>query len=159
MIAGNSLMGKHRRGATIVETAVVLLVAFTFIFAIFEYGRYLMISDMVNNAVREERDAGRRHHQHAEHRRHPKHGDLLFGRPANNELLGKSDIDRRCAGLPGEPGHRHPATPDSLWYDTPFGGSIVVQVNCSYTPMFPTFGFLPKGLTFQSTAMMSSEAN
>ena len=42
-----------RRGVTIVETAFVLLIAMTLTFAIYDYGRYFMLSQLVNNAARE----------------------------------------------------------------------------------------------------------
>ena len=51
------------------------------------------------------------------------------------------------------------ATPDSNWYDAAFGSSIMVQVNAKFTPLFPTFGFLPTTVNLQGTAVMSSEAN
>jgi Flp pilus assembly protein TadG len=43
----------QRRGATVVETAFVLLIAVTLTFAIYDYGRYFMLSQLVNNAARE----------------------------------------------------------------------------------------------------------
>ena len=43
----------HRRGATVVESAFVLSLTFIFCFAIYDYGRYFMLSQMVNNACRE----------------------------------------------------------------------------------------------------------
>ena len=42
-----------RRGATVVETAFVLLIALTLTLAIYDYGRYFMMSQLVNNAARE----------------------------------------------------------------------------------------------------------
>src|ERR1700722_3059932 len=43
----------QRGGATIVETAVVLLIAVVLTLAIYEYSRYFMLSQLVNNAARE----------------------------------------------------------------------------------------------------------
>ncbi len=42
-----------RRGATVVETAFVLMIALTLTLAIYDYGRYFMLSQLVNNAARE----------------------------------------------------------------------------------------------------------
>ena len=42
-----------RRGATVVETAFVLLIPLTLTLAIYDYGRYFMLSQLVNNAARE----------------------------------------------------------------------------------------------------------
>jgi hypothetical protein len=42
----------RRRGTTVVETAVVALICLTFMFAIFEYGRYVMVRQVMENAAR-----------------------------------------------------------------------------------------------------------
>jgi Flp pilus assembly protein TadG len=42
-----------RSGATLVETALVLSVLLLFLFAIFEYGRYLLVNQMLANAARD----------------------------------------------------------------------------------------------------------
>jgi Flp pilus assembly protein TadG len=48
-------MPKHpnRRGAATVETALVLPIVLLFLFGIFEYGRYFMTMQLLNNAARE----------------------------------------------------------------------------------------------------------
>ena len=43
----------RRNGATLVETAVVISIALLFMFAIFEYGRYVMFRQIIENAARE----------------------------------------------------------------------------------------------------------
>lgn len=43
----------ERRGSTLVEAALVLPVLLLFLFGIFEYGRYLMTLQLVNNAARD----------------------------------------------------------------------------------------------------------
>src|SRR5579862_2091711 len=43
----------YRRGHTIVESAFVLLICLMGTFAIYEYSRYFMMAQMVNNATRE----------------------------------------------------------------------------------------------------------
>lgn len=44
---------QRRRGATAVETALVMIPTLTFVFGIFEYGRLLMDWNLLNNAARE----------------------------------------------------------------------------------------------------------
>ena len=44
---------RARRGATTVETALVLLIAFLFMFGIFEYGRFMFFLEVAENAARE----------------------------------------------------------------------------------------------------------
>src|SRR6202023_443803 len=43
----------RRRGATLVEAAFVLSGLLVFLFAIFDYGRFIMIRHIVDNAARE----------------------------------------------------------------------------------------------------------
>src|SRR5438874_2410866 len=43
----------QRRGATAVETAVVISIALLFIFGIIEYGRFVFFLQVADNAVRE----------------------------------------------------------------------------------------------------------
>src|SRR5271166_4646311 len=43
----------ERRAATLVETTFVLLIAVTLTLAIYDYGRYFMMRQLVNNAARE----------------------------------------------------------------------------------------------------------
>lgn len=42
-----------RRGTALIETALILPVCLLFIFGIMEYGRYLMMVHLINNATRE----------------------------------------------------------------------------------------------------------
>lgn len=52
MIVAKSAKGK-RRGATIVESAFILIILIAFLFGIFEYGRLVMDWNLLNNAARE----------------------------------------------------------------------------------------------------------
>jgi Flp pilus assembly protein TadG len=49
----HAVRGKRRRGATVVETALVILPLIMMLFGIFEYGRLLMDWNLLNNAARE----------------------------------------------------------------------------------------------------------
>ena len=44
---------KRRNATTLVETAIVISVCLLFLFGIVEYGRFLMIQHLINNAARE----------------------------------------------------------------------------------------------------------
>jgi Flp pilus assembly protein TadG len=52
MIA-SKLRRARRRGTTIVETAMVLSVALFLLFSVYEYGRYVMMQQLMENAARE----------------------------------------------------------------------------------------------------------
>src|SRR5207249_4852090 len=42
-----------RRGATLVETAIVISACLVLLFAVFEYGRFVMLKQLLENAARE----------------------------------------------------------------------------------------------------------
>src|SRR5438445_8868261 len=53
MMAMGRKVGTRRRGAAAVETAMVMLPMMIFILGVFEYGRMLMVWNVLNNAARE----------------------------------------------------------------------------------------------------------
>jgi Flp pilus assembly protein TadG len=147
-----------RPGATAVETAVVLLIAMTFTFAIFDYGRYYLLSQLVNNAARE----GARL---AVANTNTQNTTLIqntvvqyLAKQAVKDSAGNPYTASDVIVLQVDPATGKAAS-DSLWYDAPFGAAIMVQVNAKFTSLFPSFGFLPTTVTLRGTAVMMSEAN
>jgi Flp pilus assembly protein TadG len=148
-----------RRGVAAVETAIVLVVALVLTFAIYDYSRYFMLSQLVNNAARE----GAR--------------QAVVNTNTQNTTTIQNTVVQYLAGqnYTNSSGHAFsaadvvvtqvnaatglPTSPDSNWYDAPFGSSIKVQVNAKFNSLFPTFGFLPRTINLQGTAVMSSEGN
>lgn len=149
----------HRRGATVVETAIVLLVAITLTFALFEYGRYFMLSQLVNNAARE---GARQAVANTNTQNTAMIQNTVVQYLASQKYTDSSGNAFSAADvvvMQVNPATGAPTSPDSNWYDAPFGSSIMVQVNAKFTTMFPSFGFLPKTVNLKGTAVMSSEAN
>jgi Flp pilus assembly protein TadG len=149
----------RRRGATVVETAVVLLTAVTLTLAIYDYGRYFMLSQLVNNAARE----GARQ---AIANTNTQNTAMIQNTVVNylasqnvTDSAGKAFSASDVVVLQVNPTTGAAATPDSNWYDAAFGSSVMVQVNARFTSLFPSFGFLPTTVTVVGTAVMSSEAN
>jgi Flp pilus assembly protein TadG len=148
-----------RRGATVVETAVVLLITLIFVFAIFEYARYVFISDLVNNAVRE---GARQAVATTNTQDTASIQNTVVYFLAGQQVVNSSGQPLKASDVTvfqANPATGAPATPDSTWYNAAFGSTIAVQLKCSYAPMFPTFGFLPKTFQINATSMMTSEAN
>jgi Flp pilus assembly protein TadG len=149
----------HRPGATLVETACVLLVALTLTFAIFEYGRYFLLSQLVNNAARE----GARQavaNTNTQNTAMIQNTVIQYLASQNfSDAAGDAVAASDVLVYQINPATGAKASPDSTWYNAAFGSSIMVQVNAKFTPMFPTFGFLPTTVNVQGTAVMSSEAN
>ncbi len=148
-----------RRGATVVETAFVLLVAVTLTLAIYDYGRYFMLSQLVNNAARE----GARQ---AVANTNTQNTAMIQNTVVNylasqnfSDAGGTAFSASDVVVLQVNPATGAAATPDSNWYDASFGSTIMVQVNAKYTSLFPNLGFLPTTVNLQGTAVMSSEAN
>ena len=148
-----------RRGATVVETACVLLIALTLTFAIYEYGRYFMLSQLVNNAARE----GARQavaNTNTQNTAMIQNTVVQYLASQNyTDSAGKTFRASDVLVYQINPATGAKTSPDSNWYDAAFGSSIMVQVNAKFTSIFPTFGFLPTTVTLRGTAVMSSEAN
>jgi Flp pilus assembly protein TadG len=148
-----------RRGVAVVETAVVLVVAFLLTFAIYDYGRYFMLSQLVNNAARE---GARQAVVNTNTQNTAMIQNTVVQYLAGQTLTDSSGNAFNAADVvvtQVNPATGLPASPDSNWYDAAFGSTIMVQVNAKFTSLFPTFGFLPKTVNLQGTAVMSSEGN
>jgi Flp pilus assembly protein TadG len=149
----------YRRGATIVETAFVLMIALMLTLAIYDYSRYFMLSQLVTNAARE---GARQAVANTNTQNTAMIQNTVVNYLANQNYsdasgnaFGASDV----VVLQVNPSTGVATSPDSNWYDAAFGSSIMVQVNAKFTSLFPTFGFLPTTVSLQGTAVMSSEAN
>jgi Flp pilus assembly protein TadG len=148
-----------RRGATLVETAVVLLIAVTLTMAIYEYGRYFMLCQLVNNAARE---GARQAVANTNTQNTAMIQDTVVQYLANQSLTDSSGNPFSASDVvvvQVNSATGQPTSPDSNWYDAPFGSGIMVQVNANFKSLFPSFGFLPTTINVQGTAVMLSEAN
>jgi Flp pilus assembly protein TadG len=156
---GRTHRSSYRRAATLVEATFVLIIALIMTFAIFDYARYFMLSQLVNNAARtgarmavvstNTQDTAAIQNVVIQY---------LAGQNFKNSS-GNAFSSSDVVVLQVNPATGKPTSPDSNWYDAAFGSSIMVQVNAKFTPLFPSFGFLPSPVTVQGTAVMSSEAN
>jgi Flp pilus assembly protein TadG len=148
-----------RRGATLVETALVLSIALLLALAIYDYGRYFMLSQLVNNAARE---GARQAAANTNTQNTAMIQNTVVQYLANQSFKdssGKAFSASDVVVIQVNPATGAPTSPDSNWYDAPFGSGIMVQVNANFTSIFPTFGFLPKTVNLRGTAVMLSEAN
>ncbi len=165
---------RSRRGTHAVEFSLVFPVLILFMFAIFEYGRFLMVRQLLDNAAREgaRQAATRAGFVYSAGTQSYVAQTLttanvqstvinyLAGQPIQNtsgQPLGPTDIQVYRA----DPTTGQPMTDakGSLWTNASFGESIAVAVTCQYQPMLPGFGFLtnPEPVTF--ICLMRSEAN
>jgi len=149
----------NRRGATVVETAFVLMIALTLTLAIYDYGRYFMLSQLVNNAARE---GARQAVANTNTQNTATIQNTVVQYLANQNFKDSSGNAFSASDvvvIQVNPATGAATSPDSNWYDAPFESAIMVQVNAKFTSLFPTFGFLPTTVNLQGTAVMLSEAN
>jgi len=148
-----------RRGVTVVETAFVLSIALTLTLAIYDYGRYFMLSQLVNNAARE---GARQAVANTNTQNTVMIQNTVVQYLANQNFKDSSGNAFSASDvvvLQVNPATGAATSPDSNWYDAPFESAIMVKVNAKFTSLFPTFGFLPTTVNLLGTAVMLSEAN
>src|SRR5262245_21699770 len=137
-----------RSGATLVETAVVVSIALIFMFAIFEYGRYVMFRQIVENAAREGvRQAVVNTSSQTTTDIEATVTRFLAGQQLSNLSIQvyKADINTGANLGP--------------WTSAAFGEGVAVEVSGEYKAVLPRFGFLQSTSTIRAKAIMRSEAN
>ena len=152
---------KQRNATTLVETAIVISVCLLFLFGIVEYGRFLMIQHLINNAARE---GARRAVAGTNTATPTTTADIqntvttaLAGQYLQNVSITVYKADPTTGASQG------------VWTDTAFGDGIAVKVTGDYQPMLPTLvlqkglavfsGFQTQTITVKATALMRSEGN
>lgn len=145
----------QRRGATLVEAAFVLPAFLLLLFGIFEYGRFLMTRQLMNNAAREgARWAVMHTYEGSEHEvRNEVDNKLSIAR---KQLVGyskESNIRIFAADSSGNP------VPGKNWNDAAYGEMIAVQVTGNYRPILPNLLFMDTSISLSSKSVMASEAN
>jgi Flp pilus assembly protein TadG len=136
----------------VVETAVVLSVLLLILLGIFEYGRIVMLRQLMDNAVRE----GARL--------------AIVGTAAQPPITAQDIADTVNGCLAGQSLQNvsiqvyqaDPVTGANIgsWELTPYGGAIAVRMDVDYAPILPTtLGIVPNPLHFSAQSMMLSEAN
>jgi len=167
----------RRRGATAVETAVVISIALLFIFGIIEYGRFIFFLQVADNAVRE---AAR---YAAVHTNDGTVLGSLTDTPTfdalNTNYPGafkapqtsiRSIVNYTLGAAKGSiTGYdvllynADPQTGNTLggnWYDSPFAGGLVVELDGTYQFFLPSFlHFSGASMPIRIKAMTTSEAN
>lgn len=165
-----------RRGATAVETAVVISIALLFVFGIVEYARYLFFLQVADNAVRE---AARYAAVHTgDGTAAGNLNDLpTFDTNPNYSFVYKAPntsvrgvVNYQLGSLRNaitnynvNVFNANPQTGFSLggsWNDAPFAGGLVVELTGTYQFFLPTFLRLNgAALPVSIKAMTTSESN
>lgn len=138
-----------RRGTTLPELAFVIAVCLLFLFGIYEYGRFVMMKNLLDNAARE----GSRY-------------AVVQPYDATTTAVQNQVMNY----LAGQANHLQPLTiqvfqADSNglnigpWTEAQFGQYIAVQIDGDYRPFFPNLLQLPSTMHLQARSVMYSEAN
>jgi Flp pilus assembly protein TadG len=147
---------RPRRGAVTVETALVLPLVLLFLMGILEYGRYVMMLQLITNAARE----GARYAM--------THSDpvVINGTTYGNATADVTNIiNKFMAGhtLAGQNVQVFAA--DSLgnnigpWSSAEAGDSVCVQVTGNFTCLVPKLLYMPNTIPMNIRVVMRSEAN
>jgi Flp pilus assembly protein TadG len=137
----------RRRGATAVEVAAVLSVFLLFLFSVFEYGRFVMMSNLLINATRE----GCRY-------------ALVHSQDATVVSDVQGVVRSRLAGQAGQlpdlniqvyPTNNPAAALNTTNPDDP----ITVMATGTMTSLFPKLPYLPNSFTLRSSSVMTCEGN
>ena len=144
---------KKRKGAAMVEMAVVLVVFLMMFMGIIEFGRYYYLVQVANNAVRE---AARYAVVHT--------GDgTTITQVTNLATTKMNGSENMISGYTVAVQNVNTSTgaviSGSNWNDAQFGGAIMVKISGTYTPSAPFLLFLPASFAFQASTIMNSEGN
>ncbi len=145
----------RRRAATLVETALVLSIFLMLLFGIFEYGRFVMTRQLMENAAREGARWAIANTYNGTVAQIRNVVDARLG-VARNQLVGytpTSSILVYAADSSGNP------ISGRSWNDAAFGEYIAVEVVGTYQPVLPNLLRMNASFTVRAKAIMSSEAN
>jgi Flp pilus assembly protein TadG len=145
--ARSGLRGKLRRGATVVETAIVLNICLLFLLALFDFCRVIMIQQMMTDAAREGCRYAIVNTSTATTSQVQSYVNYLCGQQIGNLTINVYQAN--------------PATGANIgtWTNAGLSSSIGVQITGTMATLTPTFSMLPNQLPVQATSVMASEAN
>lgn len=146
----------RRRGAAAVEAALVLPMVITFLFGILEYGRYVMMLQILTNAARE----GARYA--VEHTNPVTIAGVTTGNATSDVT---TVVTNAMAGQQLSSQSIQVYTSDSLgnnlgtWTNTQVGQSICVRITGNYPVVLGRMLYLPTTVPVVAQAVMRSESN
>lgn len=139
-----------RTGATLVETAFVIVIFTMFLFGIIEFGRFIFVRQVVINAARE----GVRY-------------AVVHSDEDTLEADTQAVVQQRMAGVDGMLGNYSVALYHSdakgnnigPASEAEIGDFVTVEISATYDPVLPTFLFMGSNIPIQARSVMQSEAN
>jgi Flp pilus assembly protein TadG len=146
-----------RRGTALVQTAITLPMMLLFLWGIFEYSRYVMMLQVLNNAARE----GCRYA--VMHTDQVVIDGVTYGNADTDvtnlvtNCLGGLSLTSQAISVYGSDaqGNSNGVT----WQNTQAGQSITVKITGSIKTLLPTFLHMPSQFSITAESVMRSEAN
>ncbi len=137
----------RRRGAALVEAAIVMNIFFLFIFAIFEFGHFVMVKQLMDNAAR---DGARM----------ASTGALTVSTAQIQALVTQELVNQGPSNLSIQVFQANPATGANIgaWTNAGLGQTVAVQITGNYQPMLSLASLLPVPIPVTSEAMVYSES-
>ena len=145
----------RRPAATMVEMAVVITIALMFFFGIFEYGRFVMTRQLMENAAREGARYAAVHTNDGTTAAIQNYVDLKLSM-GTKQLVGYNKTTSIVVFASDATGN---AISGKTWNDSAFGEAIGVKITGTYKPSLPTLLFMQTTFTITSKSIMVSEAN
>jgi Flp pilus assembly protein TadG len=139
-----------RPGTTMVETAFILVLALMFLFGIIEYGRLLLVRQVVDNAARE----GARY-------------AVVHVTEDNVEAATKAVVNQRMAGIQNSVQNYevkvykadNSGKSAGAANEAGFGVNIGVEISCDFDTILPSFLLMDNTIHIRAKVLMNSEAN
>jgi Flp pilus assembly protein TadG len=148
--------GKRKRpAATIVESAFVISITLLLLFGIFEYGRFVMTKQLMDNAAREGARWAVANTYTGTTAQVQAVVDAKLG-PGSKQLVGYSSSTSISVYAADSSGN---IISGVTWSNVSFGANIAVVVTGTYKPTLPSFLFMNSTIALTSKAVMGSEAN
>lgn len=146
---------RQRRGATLVESSIVLCIFLLFLFGLIEYARFVMVYQGMQNAAREgaryaiaviNPDTVTDANVQAEVKRRLKGMD----RNLNNFTVTVYAIAERGSAAGTKLANRYDASPND---------GVVVEINYTYKPSLPSFLHMKAQIPIKARCVMYAEGN
>jgi Flp pilus assembly protein TadG len=157
----------RRRGAAVVEVAAVISVFLLLLFGIFEYGRYMMIRNVYEEAAREgARWAVVNTYNVAAGSKIEVQSRVAGFMTGTATQVGASvvydgGLTTQVQGLSVDVYQINPVTGANMgpWTSAPFSSTIAVQVTGTFRSVLPNFLLMQSTIPINVIAIMRSEAN
>ena len=145
--ARTSTAVRGRRGATVVEAAIVMNVFLLFIFAIMEFGHYVMVKELMDNAAR---DGARM----------ASTGTQTVTTAQIQALVTQELVNQGPTNLSIQVFQANTTTGANIgtWTNAGLGQAIGVKITGNYQPMLSMASLLPVAIPITSEAMVYSES-